>query len=81
MIVFLYKQFCRVENIPILSVRVGKFDTVKIEGKFKQSELYKTCLVVQWLRICLPVQGTRVQALVWEDLTCSQGTKPVRHNY
>ena len=24
-------------------------------------------LVAQWLRICLPMQGTRVQALVWED--------------
>ena len=23
-------------------------------------------LVVQWLRICLPMQGTRVRALVWE---------------
>ena len=24
-------------------------------------------LVAQWLRICLPMQGTRVWALVWED--------------
>ena len=24
-------------------------------------------LVAQWLRICLPMQGTRVRALVWED--------------
>ena len=23
--------------------------------------------VVQWLRICLPMQGTQVQSLVWED--------------
>ena len=38
-------------------------------------------LVAQWLRICLPMQGTRVQALVWEDLTCRGATKPVRHNY
>ena len=27
-------------------------------------------LVAQWLRIRLPMQGTRVQALVWEDPTC-----------
>ena len=40
-----------------------------------------TSLVVQWLRICLPMQGTRVQALVQEDLTCCGATKPVRHNY
>ena len=24
-------------------------------------------LVAQWLRICLPMQETRVRALVWED--------------
>ena len=37
-------------------------------------------LVVQWLRICLPMQGTRVQALVWEDPTCRGATRPVSHN-
>ena len=40
-----------------------------------------TSLVAQWLRICLPVQGTRVQSLVREDPTCSGATKAVRHNY
>ena len=38
-------------------------------------------LVAQWLRVCLPVQGTRVQALVWEDPTCRGATRPVSHNY
>ena len=38
-------------------------------------------LVVQWLRICLPMQGTPVRALVWEDPTCRGATRPVRHNY
>ena len=38
-------------------------------------------LVVQWLRICLPVQGTRVRALVWEDPTCPGATRSVSHNY
>ena len=37
--------------------------------------------VAQWLRICLPMQGTRVRALVWEDLTCRGATRPVSHNY
>ena len=37
-------------------------------------------LVAQWLRICLP-QGTRVQALVWEDHTCRGATRPMSHNY
>ena len=37
-------------------------------------------LVAQWLRICLPMQGTRVRALVWEDPTCRGVIKPVSHN-
>ena len=38
-------------------------------------------LVVQWLRICLPMQGTRIRSLVHEDSKCRQATKPVCHNY
>ena len=38
-------------------------------------------LVAQWLRICLPMQGTRVRALVWADPTCRGATGPVSHNY
>ena len=38
-------------------------------------------LVAQWLRIRLPMQGTRVQALVREVPTCCGAMKPVRHNY
>ena len=37
-------------------------------------------LVAQWLRVCLPMQGTRVRALVWEDPTCRGVTRPVSHN-
>ena len=37
--------------------------------------------VAQWLRIRLPMQGTRVRALVQEDRTCRGASKPVRHNY
>ena len=40
-----------------------------------------TSLVAQWLRIRLPMQGTRVRALVREDPTCCGATKPMRHNY
>ena len=40
-----------------------------------------TSLVVQWLRICLPMQGTWVRALVWEDPTCRGATKPMHHNH
>ena len=41
----------------------------------------RASLVAQWLRIRLPTQGTRVQALVREGPTCHGATKPVRHNY
>ena len=40
-----------------------------------------TSLVVQWLRIHLPMQGTRVRSLVGEDPTLCGATKPMRHNY
>ena len=48
-----------------------------------------TSMVAQWFRICLPMQETRVRAvvwedpraLVWEDPTCRGAAKPVRHNY
>ena len=41
----------------------------------------RASLVVQWLRILLPMQGTQVRALVREDPTCRGATKPVSHNY
>ena len=40
-----------------------------------------TSLVAQWLRIRLPMQGTRVQSLVLEDPTCRGATKPMLHSY
>ena len=43
--------------------------------------LRRASLVVQWLRICLPMQGTWVRALVWEDPTCHGATGPMSHNY
>ena len=56
----------------IVHVHCRKFDLKKELG---------TSLVVQWLRICLPLEGTWVWALVWEDSTCRRATKPVCHNY
>ena len=38
-------------------------------------------LVAQWLRVYLPMQGTWVRALVWEDPTCHGAPGPVSHNY
>ena len=33
--------------------------------------------MAQWLRVCLPMQGTRVRALIWEDPTCRGAAGPV----
>ena len=50
-------------------------------SKISQKEKDRASLVAQRLRICLPMQGTRVRALVWEDPTCRGATRPVSHNY
>ena len=47
----------------------------------KQKQTHRASLVVQWLRICLPMQGTQVRALVREDPTCHGATKPEHHSY
>ena len=52
----------------------AKYLTV-IEG------IYRTSLVAQWIRICLPMQGTLVQSLVWDNSTCRRATQPLCHNY
>ena len=53
------------------------------KNKTKQNKTHQTgaSLVAQWLGVCLPVQGTRVRALVQEDPTCRGATGPVSHNY
>ena len=50
-------------------------------GLSSKKEDFGASLVAQWLRICLPMQGTRVRALVWEHPTCRGATRPVSHNY
>ena len=49
--------------------------------KMRFKKAHRASLVAQWLRIRLPMQGTRVRALVWEDPTCCRATQPVHHNY
>ena len=51
------------------------------EGQLYLESCIGASLVAQWLRIRLPMQGTWVQALVWDDPTYRGATKPVRHNY
>ena len=61
--------------LPFLSL------SVKETTLTEYSKSPRASLVVQWLRICLLMQGTRVRALVWEDPTCRGATGPVSHNY
>ena len=42
--------------------------------------IYGTSLVVQWLSIHLPMQGTQVRSLIWEDSTCPGAIKPLCHS-
>ena len=65
---------------PVSAASAGRFlSTVSPEKSLNLTFKEATCrtsLVVQWLRIRLPMQGTRVQSLVQEDSTCCQATKP-----
>ena len=60
--------------VNILRIMRAKYLTV-IEG------IYRTSLVAQWIRICLPMQGTLVQSLVWDDSTSCKATEPLCQNY
>ncbi|XP_061038720.1 acylphosphatase-1 isoform X2 [Eubalaena glacialis] len=92
LIAFLSTFGCLV-RAPGLSMSMAEGDTLisvdyevfgKVQGvffrKYTQNQLLGASLVAQWLRICLPMQGTRVRALVWEDPTCRGATGPVSHN-
>ena len=46
-----------------------------------QNSTHGTSLVAEWLRICLPMQGTQAQSLVREDSTCLRASKSMLHNY
>ena len=82
-----HKQESPIWNIPWpfgLECLEGNWgQVVSFEKKRKREDLewiVRASLVAQWLRIRLPMQGTRVRALVQEDPTCRGATKPVRHN-
>ena len=74
-----------IETKCCLSVRVMISKITKYQGLINWIDVKKIeiriFLVVQWLRICLPMQGTQVRSLVLEDPTCHRATKPGPHNY
>ena len=62
-------------------------DTADAEGQGTVQNLcskvtkIRASLVVQWLSICLLMQGILVRSLVWEDPTCCGTTKLMSCNY
>ena len=41
----------------------------------------RASLVAEWVRIHMPMKGTWVQSLIWEDSTSYRATKPVGHSH
>ena len=80
---FLNSQNCKQGPVSLvaLSYMPHPVGTLIQSIQLQQDNWRGTPLVAQWLRIRLPMQGTRVQSLVREDPTCWGATKPVRHNY
>ena len=65
-----------------ISNLLGKgISSVSVQQAYLRVSWKGTSVVAQWLRTHLPMQGTRVRALIWEDPTCRGATKPVHHNY
>ena len=48
--------------------------------KWLLKEMERASLVVQWLRICLAMQGTPVQSLLQEDSIRCGAIKPMHHH-
>ena len=68
-------------NGKLATVCVAKLATVRRLCVPSRDTFCRTSLVVQWLRIDLRMQGTRVPSLVGEDPTGHRATRPVHHSY
>ena len=64
-----------------INSRSSMSNAISFGSEYFKKSITRASLVAQWLRIRLPMQRTRVRALVREDPTCRRATKPVRHNY
>ena len=68
-------------NIFVMNInKIYLGDSVPAKLQFKMSTLW-TSLVAQWLGILLPMQGSQVWFLVWEDSTGRRAAKPTCHHY
>ena len=61
------------EVFPVREVTFSNKDSQNNQKDPLQDYGIETSLLVQWLRICLPMQGTQVQPLVQEDSTYHGG--------
>ena len=59
---------------------MAAFNQRPVEFGASTAQLW-TCLVVQWLRICLPMQGTWVRSLVRKDPTCHGAMTTTNSHY
>ena len=62
---------------------IDTMDLTDIYKGFHQiaTEYIGASLVAQWLRVCLPMQVTRVSAPVREDPTCRGAARPMSHGH
>ena len=70
-------MFKFVKHIELWRIKINTWKTNTYKFKFTLG----ISLVVQWLRICLPMQETWVPPLVRKDLTCHRATMPMHYNY
>ena len=75
------QQYLKVQCRLLNGILCGSPSLMTSGTSWYKNKLVGTSLVVQWLRTHLPLQGTRVWALIQEDPTCHRATKPMRHNY
>ena len=60
------------------TIKWGSSNSSLCDRSLRISSRIWTSLVAQWLRICLPTQGTWVRSLLQEDSTSCRPTKPER---
>ena len=84
---YIYVYICVCHNLFIHSSVVehlGYFYFLAVVNNTAMNWYTGICLQIplaaQWIRICLPMQGTRFQSLVLEDSTCHEAAKPMRQS-